>query len=437
MKKESLFPKIVLATLITGTCTLLRAATDEQKERFFHQIYTRFNSTPTPVESWNTMLQRLQVNVYTVQEGDTLWDISQTLFADPNFWPKIWAMNADKIYNPHQITPDQEVLFYPGSSELPPSLAPAADGKLPPLSKIQPKRLVPLVTQLPGSFPLLRFPVGSRGDEMSDESVKIADDFFLTPKTDKIVSINAYYTEEDLSSLKDEVISTEGEFKSAGLDDRLFVRVSNPSEKIYHVVSVHKMGPKREHHYVKVHAQIKLETKASQSDSVYRAVIEKVIEMPQIGYKLLPGPIPEVAIPGPGKPNLLSTTIIGGQFGENKLIPEGGFFFIDSGSSNGLSIGDILPIFSNPKIRTDNPILQENYRKVGEAQVVRVESKGATAYLLSAKDDIRVGDVSGSVGEVEDVTTSAPAATEAAPEFDSGTTDTPPPSSSESDELDF
>jgi hypothetical protein len=64
---------------------------------------------------------------YTVQKGDTLWDISGKTQYDPFRWPVLWDGNRE-IENPHLLLPGQRLLI-PGLQGIPASpAAPAAPG---------------------------------------------------------------------------------------------------------------------------------------------------------------------------------------------------------------------------------------------------------------------------------------------------------------------
>jgi hypothetical protein len=50
---------------------------------------------------------------YTIQKGDTLWDLSQKFLNNPWYWPKIWSLNPG-IENPHWIYPGNKLRIVPG-----------------------------------------------------------------------------------------------------------------------------------------------------------------------------------------------------------------------------------------------------------------------------------------------------------------------------------
>ncbi len=69
---------------------------------------------------------------YTIQKGDTLWDLSQRFYNTQWYWPELWKQNNDvPILNPHLIYPGQRIRVYPRKPEEPPMpaeapMAPAA-----------------------------------------------------------------------------------------------------------------------------------------------------------------------------------------------------------------------------------------------------------------------------------------------------------------------
>ena len=48
---------------------------------------------------------------YTVQKGDTLWDLSQKFSDTPWQWPELWKEN-NQISNPHRIYPGERIRLY-------------------------------------------------------------------------------------------------------------------------------------------------------------------------------------------------------------------------------------------------------------------------------------------------------------------------------------
>ena len=59
------------------------------------------------VDDFNPM-----VDERVVEEGDTLWDISEEVRGRPERWPRVWALNPE-ITNPHWLFPGDVIRFYP------------------------------------------------------------------------------------------------------------------------------------------------------------------------------------------------------------------------------------------------------------------------------------------------------------------------------------
>ncbi|MCS6837683.1 MAG: LysM peptidoglycan-binding domain-containing protein [Bdellovibrionaceae bacterium] len=88
-----------------------------------------YDITPVPSDTWKTVLEKTPSRHYQVQKGDTLWEISRVFFGDPEYWPKLWAVNRDILFNPHQIYPGDVLVFDEGSLERPPSVRIIREGQ--------------------------------------------------------------------------------------------------------------------------------------------------------------------------------------------------------------------------------------------------------------------------------------------------------------------
>lgn len=71
---------------------------------------------------------------YSVQEGDTLFDICDQLIDEANYWPKLWAFNPT-ITNPHFVYPGMRLRFYAGDNESPPFLQVITEDDILPVAK--------------------------------------------------------------------------------------------------------------------------------------------------------------------------------------------------------------------------------------------------------------------------------------------------------------
>ena len=54
-----------------------------------------------------------QTRTHVVVKGDTLWDICEKYYGDPELWPKLWEMNPF-VTNPHLLKPGDVITLLEG-----------------------------------------------------------------------------------------------------------------------------------------------------------------------------------------------------------------------------------------------------------------------------------------------------------------------------------
>jgi hypothetical protein len=65
----------------------------------------------TEAAEMNELVEHETGFYYTVQKGDTLWDLSQKFSDSPWFWPEMWQENK-QIANPHLIYPGERIRLF-------------------------------------------------------------------------------------------------------------------------------------------------------------------------------------------------------------------------------------------------------------------------------------------------------------------------------------
>jgi hypothetical protein len=93
----------------------LAPGTDEPNKDFEKRLAKIYaNSEPVEDTKWTELIGEKASEAYKVRSGDTLWDLSKTLFADGFYWSRLWAENPS-IRNPHQISRGQKLVFLAGT----------------------------------------------------------------------------------------------------------------------------------------------------------------------------------------------------------------------------------------------------------------------------------------------------------------------------------
>ena len=115
-------------------------------------------------------------STYTVQKGDTLWDISARFLSKPWLWPEIWQANP-QVKNPHRIYPGDvlSLVYINGQPRLSmaegPQIRTGAAIDTIPLSEIEPWLKQLTIVQDPKSFPYV---VGLEEDRLLSSSGQVA-----------------------------------------------------------------------------------------------------------------------------------------------------------------------------------------------------------------------------------------------------------------------
>lgn len=413
------FRSMQLLMVVLLTLGALISEANESKEQQLYQRYQKNAVNPTSEDTWQSLTSRLQQKSYTIQKQDTLWEISKIFFGDPDFWPKIWSLNRDIIFNPHFISPQDTLVFDLGDHLRPPHvfLQQTEDGVkieisayagLTPLQAYNKQnRYIPLTLPLPDLGEAVKLPPGlrfspvkpvppsmpiwkGRGDP--NEQVK----FEMTPPERKGLDESRLLTcwvENKSIEAVGEVLEIEGDLVAAIENQYVFINLPNwlPSGLV-HVVNEVERLPNGGYIY-QLQAELEVIQPVSKNNRLYRARVKRSLAHVTKGAK--------VVVPRPLDYKAQSIATLGSQ--ESEVVSgvceanaqnfgEGETVFLRSPKSQPLQVGQQLAVYRSEEVRNKKTIALLNPRVIGAVQVVYVSGRWATGVVLDAQEEIVAGD---------------------------------------------
>jgi LysM repeat protein len=336
---------------------------------------------------------------YTVQPGDTLWDLSRKFSDTPWQWPEMWQEN-EQIANPHRIYPGERIRLYrrraadgygqTGVGENN-KTGGGEDGK----------------TGVGENGKTGGGENGDSGDETSDAQKGHADKGLEdNPELSKFLHYE-YTAIDRVGFIRKEpalaygtVFKVEGQKEMISTDDLIYIRPRpnfslTPGDKYTLYRTLKPVRTRNTNKFVGI-------------QHYFTGAVEIIIKRPEfvlgkvigsyrpirIGDLLLPykNRVPQVAM-NPSPPGLEGSIIESeehlGIFGENEIA------FIDKGRSSGVEPGQFYWIFKQEKYRL-NP---DKKREVtltpvvlGELLVLHTENTTATVMITDSRKVIRAND---------------------------------------------
>lgn len=413
------FRSLQFFLVATLTLVSMMSQATEKKDQQLYQRYQQHAVNPTGEDTWQSLTSRLQQKSYTILKQDTLWDISKIFFGDPDFWPKIWSLNRDIIFNPHFISPQDILVFDLGDHLRPPHvfLQHTEEGikmeisnyaGLTPLQAYNKQnRYIPLTLPLPDLGdgvklpPGLRFPSvkpvppsmpiwKGRGDP--NELVKFEMTEPIRKGLDESRLLLCWVESQSIESVG-EVVEIEGDLAAAIENQYVFIKLPSwlPSGLV-HVVNEVEQLPNGGYIY-QLQAVLEVIQPVSQNNRLYRARVRRSLAHVTKGAKVVvPRPLDYQAQSIAALGTQESEVVSGVCQADAHTFGEGETIFLRSPRSQPLQVGQQLAVYRSEEMRNKKTIALMNPRVIGAVQIVYVSGRWATGIVLDAQEEIIAGD---------------------------------------------
>jgi len=292
---------------------------------------------------------------YTVEKGDTLWDISQKELNDYFLWPKIWKENPE-IKNPDRIYPKQKIRIplYLLQKEIP---------------ETKPKPELETKPEIVKEKPVEKIIEPVKKEYLVNKDILIAIGYIA----DSVHSVGKI-----TDSPVDRTI--------LGKDDYAYIKTDNPvkiGEKFYIIRSVEKVIHPESGRKLGYLIEILgiAEVVNQENDDVKTIITDSYDEIPTGSlldnfYEIEP----PLAFENPRKPDINGYIVATRQL--HIINGTWDIVYIDKGKKDGLQVGDILA-----------PTLQSKHKIInGLIQLINLRESTSTAIVRKCNNSITKGD---------------------------------------------
>ncbi len=309
---------------------------------------------------------------YIVKEGDTLWDIAQEYFADPEKWLKIWEQNL-YVSNPDLIYPGNEIWL---------NMKPTKAAKKT-RQKAAPERPVVKLE------PRIIYKPAERSETPIDTSVLVT-----------ALARQDFIDSESIEGIG-HIIDSEDDRLNYGANDKVYLSL-DVRAKAGDLFNIFRTGDPiyafddRDNKTLVGYLVNHLGTVevVSEEGDIFRGVITQAFE--EIGRtdrlkRALPTDY-SIKLEYPDKPVFGYVTYIRGNTVE---AGQGQVIGIDLGSEDGLRAGTVLGVYRPGKLVIDKVYEEKTYRalpeeKIGEIIVLAVQDQASIAIIQKSSSPINI-----------------------------------------------
>lgn len=412
-------------------------------EKRMHKLYQSSYSTEVSDAEWAQYVSNLGFRSYQVSPGDTLWGLSTVFFGDGHYWSKIWSYNRN-LTNPHLISVGQNIEFFTGSIDLPPSLTVGGSGKDPEVingdfkevradgqieqlegeTPQQAQMRQKKATQLYPGAPSLPAPRQSARPVMENLPSVFKDDtgfdqskygtngisMDVRPPTrvnPEFVAQTFFYDGDAKDYPRIGVlVEPEDDHLLVGQNNQVYIR-ADAAVAIGDELTI--MGKEYDYDRNGVSGDVirflgHLKVTDKLDNQIYRGYVKQ--NLGEIKYQswVTREKIPVFKNNYDGRPSAQKLQIVGGGvnnaarvFGTNDVV------FLNGGTREGLRVGDVLGVYKRRDIRYNEPEIAVSPTPIGHLKVYRAEPRVASAYVIGASDAILLGDETGAPSIVSGV----------------------------------